>query len=136
MNTLWQVYNVRNNASMISIGLQEIFICSPSDSHSHSTNDISLPVRPPILPTVLVTPCAALLRADPPDEDTFESPSEAFDVALEAVSFDLAAVSFATSVVEACRRFVWRVTKRVCRSINRDGADKDMQGMYLSKQAP
>lgn len=103
--------------------------------HSHSTKEISFPVRPPILPSVLVTPCAAELRADPPDEDTFESPSEALDVALEADSFDLAAASFATSVVEACRRFVWRVTKRVCRSINRDGAAEDMQGRSLSDEA-
>jgi len=46
---------------------------------SHSTKDMSLPVRPPILLTALLTPYAARLRADPPDEVTLERPSEAFD---------------------------------------------------------
>lgn len=78
---------------------------------------------------VLLTPCVALLRADPADEVTLERPPEAFDVTLEAVSCPFAAVSFAASVVEACRREVWRVTKRVCRSIRRGGAAVDMAGV-------
>lgn len=73
---------------------------------------INLPVRPPILPSVLLTPCAAPLRADPPEEVTLERPCEALEVTSVAVSFDFAAVDFAASVVEACRLVVWRATKR------------------------
>ena len=81
---------------------------------------MSLPVRPPIFPRALLTPCPALLRAGPADEVTRERPSDAFDVALEAVSFDLVAVveaaSAAWEVVEACRG---RPAIRSCRSVNR-----------------
>jgi len=48
-------------------------------------------------------------------------------VIFEAVSFDFAAVFFAASVVEACRLVVWRATRRVCRSIKRDGAAANMK---------
>ncbi len=89
--------------------------------------DINLPVRPPILPSVLLIRCAAPLKAGPPEEVTLERPSEAFEVTSEAFSFDFAAVFFAASVVEACRLMVWRVTKRECRSIRRDGAAGDMK---------
>lgn len=80
---------------------------------------MSLPVRPPIFPRALLTPCPALLSAGPADEVTRVRPCEAFDVALEAASFDLVAVleaaSAAWEVVEACR---WRPTIRTCRSVN------------------
>ena len=79
-----------------------------------------------MLPSVLLTPCAAPLKAGPADEETLDKPSEAFDVALEAVSLDLRAVSFAASAVEACRLVVWRVMNRVCCSIRRDGAATDI----------
>ena len=95
--------------------------------YSHSTNDINFPVLPPILPSVLLTLCAAPLRAGPAEEDTLERPCEAFDVAMEAVSFDFAAVSFAASVVEAWRLVVCRAIKPVCRSIKRDGAGTDIR---------
>lgn len=75
----------------------------------------------------MLTPCAAPLKADPPEEVTLDRPSEAFEVTFEAVSFDFAAVFFATSVVEACRLAVWRAPKRECRSIKRDGAAADMK---------
>lgn len=93
---------------------------------SHCTKDIILPVRPPMLPTVLLTPCAARLTAGPADEVTFERPSEAFEVAFEAVSLDFVAVSLAASAVEACRLVVWRAMKRVCRSTMRDSAAVDI----------
>ena len=68
---------------------------------------MSLPVRPPIFPRALLTPCPALLSAGPADEVTRVRPCEAFDVALEAASFDLVAVLEAALaacvVVEACR---------------------------------
>lgn len=93
---------------------------------SHCTKDIILPVRPPMLPIALLTPCAAPLTAGPADEVTLERPCEAFEVAFEAVSLDFVAVSLAASVVEACRLVVWRAIKRVCRSIMRDGAAVDI----------
>ena len=93
---------------------------------AHCTKDIILPVRPPMLPTALLTLCAAPLTAGPADEVTFERPSEVFEVAFEAVSLDFVAVSLATSAVEACRLVVWRAMKRVCRSIMRDSAAVDI----------
>ncbi len=79
-----------------------------------------------MLPTALLTLCAAPLTADPADEVTLERPSEAFEVAFEAVSLDFAAVSLAASMVEACRLVVWRAMKRVCRSIMRDSVAVDI----------
>lgn len=68
---------------------------------------MSLPVRPPIFPRALLTPWPTLPRVDPADEVTRDRPCEAFDVALEAASFDLLAVLEAAlaacEVVEACR---------------------------------
>ena len=84
----------------------------------------SVPIRPPILLAELLTPCAALLTPDPADEVTLDRPSEALDVAADAVSFPFAAVLEAASeVVEAWRRADRRATTRLCRSINREGAD-------------
>lgn len=80
-----------------------------------------------MLPSVLLTPCAAPLIADPPEELTLDRPCEAFEVTSEAVSFDFAAVSFAASVVEAFRLVVWRAAKRECRSIKRVGAAVGMK---------
>lgn len=77
----------------------------------HSTKDMSLPVRPPILPTKFPTPCAALLIAGPAADVTRVRPSEAFDVApdaaFDAVSFVLAVAFEAVSVAEAYRRRFW-----------------------------
>ena len=100
---------------------------SARQSHSHSTKDISLPVRPPIPPTALPTPWAAPLRVGPADEVTFDKPCEAFEVAFEAVCFDFSAALEAASVVEACRLAGWRETKRVCRSIKRGPMVVDMK---------
>lgn len=75
----------------------------------------------------LLTPCAAPLRAGPADEVTLDNPSEAFDDAADTVSFPFAAVfeaaCVASEVVEAWRRAERRATTRLCRSINREGAD-------------
>lgn len=76
--------------------------------NSHSlTNEMSLPVRPPMLPRALLTLDAAPLRAGLAEEVTRERPCEALDVALDAASLDLAAVLVAASVTwevaEACR---------------------------------
>ena len=101
------------------------------DFDSHCTKDITLPVRPPMLPIILLTRCAAPLTAVPADELTLERPCEAFEVTFEAVSLELAAASLAASVVEACRLVVWRATKRVCRSIMRDGAAVDIEEIWL-----
>ena len=74
-----------------------------------------------------LTPCAAPLRAGPAEEVTLDKPSEAFDEAADAVSFPFAAVfeaaCVASEVVEAWRRAERRATTRLCRSINREGAD-------------
>lgn len=68
---------------------------------------MSLPVRPPIFPSALLRPCPALLSTGPAEEVTRVRPCEAFDVTLDAASFDLVAVleaaSAACAVVEACR---------------------------------
>lgn len=89
---------------------------------------MSLPVRPPIRPKALLTPCAAPLRAGPAEDVTRESPCEAFDVASDAFSFVLLAVleaaSAAWEVVEAWRCPLLRPRILACRSSNRfEGAD-------------
>ena len=85
----------------------------------------------------LLTPCAAPLTAGPADEVTLDSPSEAFDDAADAVSFPFAAVFeaawVASEVVEAWRRAERRATTRLCRSINREGAD-DMTPVDLQRE--
>ena len=77
-------------------------------SYSLSTKVINLLVLPPSLTIVLLIPCPARLSPAPADEVTRESPREACDVVLLAVSFAFEAVSEAMSVafavVEACRR--------------------------------
>lgn len=93
------------------------------------TNDIILPVRPPILLTALLALCATPLTAGPADEVTLERPPEALEVAFEAVSLVLVAVSLAASVVEACR-LVWRALKRMCRSMMRDGTAVDIDDKW------
>ncbi len=94
---------------------------------AHWTKLIKLPSLPPSLFTVLLTPCDAPPIAEPADDVTLERPDEALDVMFEAVSFPFSAVLetawVASEVVEACRRAVRRATTRLCRSINRDGAD-------------
>lgn len=75
---------------------------------------MNLPVRPPILLRAPFTRCAAPLKAGPAEEVTLERPSEAFEVILEAISFDLAAVFEAactvSEVVEAYRYVFDRAT--------------------------
>ena len=89
-------------------------------------NLIILPVLPPIFPKTLLTRCAAPLNAGPADEVTLDRPCDAFDVTFEAESFALVAVldtaSAAWDVVEACRRAIRRVTRRVCLRNVRDTA--------------
>ena len=74
-----------------------------SPCNSHSIAPINLPVRPPILPSALLTPRAAPLIAGPAADVTRVSPWEAFDCTFVAVSLDLDAASEAFSVVDACR---------------------------------
>ena len=73
-----------------------------------STKVINLLVLPPSLPNVLLIPCPARLNPDPADELTLDSPREACDAVLLAVSLAFEAVSEAMSVafavVEACRK--------------------------------
>ena len=99
--------------------------------YAHSTKDISFPVLPPIFPNCLLSPCAAPLTAGPAEEVTLERPCEAFDCALEAVSFDLEAALEAIPWVEACLRGVWRPTSRVCRSIKRGVTADDIVNSAL-----
>ena len=84
-----------------------------------------------MLPIALLTPCAAPLTAGPADEVTLERPCEVFEEAFETASLDLTVVSLAASVVDACRLVVWRTTKRVCRSIIRDGAAVNIYERWL-----
>ena len=86
------------------------------------------PVRPPILLTKLVTPWVYLLIPEPAEDDTRERPSDAFEVAAEAVSFAFEAPSeafcVASAVVEAFRNAVRRNINRDCRITARDaGSD-------------
>ena len=76
---------------------------------------MNLPVRPPTLPSAFPTRLAAPLNAGPAAEVTLDSPSEAFEVAPEATSLDLAAALEAASVVEAFLRVVGRAKNRLCR---------------------
>lgn len=69
----------------------------------HSTNLITLPVRPPILPNADCADAAAFETEEPAELVTLVKPSEAFETVCPAVSFALDATSPAFSVVdEAC----------------------------------
>jgi hypothetical protein len=76
----------------------------------HSTNEMSLPVRPPTLLRAFRALEAAFEIAGPAELVTLVRPSEAFETVDEAVSLAFAAVSAAVSlafaavsaVVEAC----------------------------------
>lgn len=94
--------------------------------YAHCTYPISLPVLPPICPTALLTPCAAPLIAGPADDETLDSPSEALDCVICAVSFVTEAALEAASWVEACLRVACLLMSRVCRSIIRGVAADDM----------
>ena len=89
----------------------------------HCTNEISLPVRPPTLLIELEIAGPALAIAELAEDETFVSPSEAFDDALPAVSVafaaDCEAALAASEVVEACRTGVWRRIRREGRSTAR-----------------
>jgi hypothetical protein len=85
---------------MLSVLAWRRSICRRILAHSHSTKEISLPVRPPTLPSAFLALLAALEIAGPAELVTLDSPSEALETEDEAVSFALAAVSAA---VEACR---------------------------------
>lgn len=102
--------------------------------HVHSTNLISLPVRPPTLLAILDTRAAALPTADPAELSTRVRPSWAFDTTFETDSFALDAVSLtlsaaldavslallaASDVVDALRKRVCRRNGRDCRSTTR-----------------
>lgn len=91
------------------------------------------PVRPPTLFNAFVALEAAPETIEPPELVTLDRPSDAFDMAPEAVSFALEAASPAVSlafvaasaVVEACLTFCRRRRYRDCRSNARvaGGAD-------------
>ena len=76
-----------------------------------------------------------MLNAGPADDVTFDSPSGAFEVALDVVSFALEAVfeaaSVAFEVVEACRTAERRAIRCECRSIVRSEFDEDLNVVLL-----
>lgn len=96
-----------------------------------------MPVLPPIFPRAFVTPLAALLRAGPAAEETFERPSEAFDWMFEAVCDALAAVCFAASaaldVVDSNRRAARPVNLVDCRTTARDIGNDMVKSMHARR---
>lgn len=91
-------------------------------SNSHSTKEMSLPVRPPILPKAFWALDAAFEIAGPAVLVTRLRPSEALEAVEEAVSFALAAVSLA---VEACRNWPLK-SCRDCRRATLETMGADM----------
>ena len=81
---------------------------------------MTLPVRPPTLLRAVCALDAAPLIMLPPELVTLDRPCDAFETALEALSFVVEAVSLALSftlpavsaVVEACLTFCRRRTNR------------------------
>ena len=94
-------------------------------SNLHSTKEISLPVRPPILPKAFWALDAAFEIAGPAELVTLLRPSEALETVEEAVSFAFAAVSLA---VEACRN--WPL--KSCRDCRRATLEAIVAGMAAS----
>lgn len=80
---------------------------------------MSLPVRPPIPPRALEVNCPALIIAEPAEDVTLDSPSDAFDAAWEAFSFAEPATS---EFVEALRIAARRTANCERRNTARDTA--------------
>ncbi len=70
----------------------------------HSTNLMTLPVRPPILPSADCTDEAAFERDEPAELCTLVRPSEAFETPLWADCLAWEAASLAFSVVDEALR--------------------------------
>lgn len=86
----------------------------------HSVKAINRPVLPPTFLRAFPAPWTAPEIAGPADDVTFDSPSDAFDVADAAASFDFDAACAADSVVdEACLTAVRRNRNCDCRRTER-----------------
>ena len=101
---------------------------------SHSTKEMTRPVRPPTLLSAFLALDPALDKTDPPELVTLDRPSDAFDVMLDVASLALEAVSEAVSfalfavsaVVEACLTFCRRRRNRDWRSNALEAGAVDM----------
>ena len=101
---------------------------------SHSTKEMTRPVRPPTLLSAFLAVDPALDKADPPELVTLDRPSDAFDVIFEVASLAFEAVSAAVSfallavsaAVEACLTFCRRRRNRDWRSNALEAGAVDM----------
>ena len=101
---------------------------------------MSLPVRPPIPPRALEVNCPALTIAEPAEDVTLDSPSDAFDAAWEAFSFAEPATSeFVEALRIAARRTANCERRNTARDTARDittrkekGNGMDGEGMALA----
>jgi hypothetical protein len=93
---------------------------------------MSLPVRPPILPSDFPMLATAPPIAGPAEDETRDSPCDALDATFEAVSRPLAAASAAVLLafdVSDWKRSCWRATNWAGRrSVMRDAVVADMVG--------
>lgn len=86
----------------------------------HSVKAITRPVLPPTFLRALPAPWRAPEIAGPADDVTFDRPSDAFDVADAAASFDFAAAcAVASDVDEECLMAVRRNRNCDCRNAER-----------------
>lgn len=99
--------------------------------YSHSTKEINLPVLPPTLLKALRAPEPAFDIAEPAELVTLVRPSEAFDVAFEAVSFAFEAVSAA---VEACRNCDRRSRSFDCRRMALEAGEVTMAAIASGRR--
>ena len=97
---------------MLWPGQLSSWLVVPSACGIHSTKDIILPVRPPILPRALYAEEPILDTVEPADDAaepaelwTLVRPSEAFDTACFPLSW---AFEAASEAVEACRKLFRR----------------------------
>lgn len=89
--------------------------------HIHSTNLITLPVRPPTLDKAFCADAATFETEEPAELVTLDKPSEAFETVWFALSLAFDAASPAFSVVdEACLNCCCRRRVRDCLRIARD----------------
>lgn len=101
------------------------------DNHVHCAKLINLPVLPPMLLRALPAALAALLTPEVAEDWTRERPSEALEVALDALSLALEAVldaaSVALEVVDWLRMLTLRRANCGLRTRTRE-AERDMAG--------